>query len=422
MTDGRATVSVAQVDEPAPLRGALYWLALGTFAIGTEGFMIAAILPDIAVDLAISVPLAGSLMSVFALAYALSSPVLTALTGRIARPKLLLGAMTIFSLANVVAASTHTYSGLAAARVLLACAAGLYTPNANALAGALVSPERRGRAIAIVNGGLSLAIAVGVPLGAVVGNRLGWRMTFVGVAVMSAAAAVGLLVGLPARAGAGTATATLRERVRVVRQPRVAPTLLVTTIWAVGTYAVYSFIAPFLLAATPLRGSQVGYALFLWGAAAFVGLIVGGNATDKVGVRVVIRTSLVLLTLALAGLSTVAHVLPPAIALAPVLLAMVAWASSAWAFFPAQQTGLIQIVGVELAPIVLSLNASFMYLGFSFGAAIGSFTLLHATVTKLGWVGAVCELAAVTLFLKIRAATRVQGTLAGEKALPCIIN
>jgi predicted MFS family arabinose efflux permease len=329
--------------------------------------------------------------------------------------------MTIFSLANVVAASTHTYPGLAAARVLLACAAGLYTPNANALASALVPPERRGRAIAIVNGGLSVAIAIGVPLGAVVGNRLGWRMTFVGVAVMSAAAAVGLLAGLPARAGAGMVTATLRERIRVVRQPRVAPTLLVTTVWAVGSYAVYSFIAPFLSAATPLRGSQVGYALFLWGAAACVGLIIGGNATDKVGVRVVVRASLGVLALALAGLSTVAHVLPPAIALAPVLLAMIAWASSAWAFFPAQQTGLIQIVGVKLAPIVLSLNASFMYLGFSIGAAIGSFTLIHATVTKLGWVGAVCELAALTLFLKIRAATRVQGTLAGEKALPCAI-
>jgi predicted MFS family arabinose efflux permease len=92
----------------------------------------------------------------------------------------------------------------------------MYTPNANALAGALVPPERRGRAIAIVNAGPTVAIAIGVPLGAVVGNRLGWRMTFVGVAVMSAAAVVGLLVGLPARAGAGMVTATLRERVRVM--------------------------------------------------------------------------------------------------------------------------------------------------------------------------------------------------------------
>jgi len=295
----------------------------------------------------------------------------------------------------------------------------MYTPNANALAGALVPPERRGRAIAIVNAGLTVAIAIGVPLGAVAGNRLGWRMTFVGVAVMSAAAVVGLLAGLPARAGAGMVTATLRERVRVMRQPRVAPTLLVTTAWAVGTYTVYSFIASFLATATPLRGPQVGYALFLWGASAGVGVIIGGNATDKLGARAVIRTSLSVLALALAGLSTVAHVLPPTIALPPVLLAMIAWGLCHWGFFPAQQTGLIQIVGLKLAPIVLSLNASFMYLGFSLGAAVGGFTLLHATVTDLGWVGAACELAAVTLFLKTRAAARAQGTPADERISPC---
>ena len=412
-----ATVRVAHVDGRPPRQAALYWLALGTFAIGTEGFMIAAILPNIAADLAVSVALAGSLISIFALAYALSSPILTALTGRVDRRKLLLAAMTIFSLANVVAATTHPFWGLAAARVLLACAAGMYTPNANALAGALVPPERRGRAIAIVNAGLTVAIAIGVPLGAVAGNRLGWRMTFVGVAVMSAAAVVGLLAGLPARAGAGMVTATLRERVRVLRQPRVAPTLLVTTAWAVGTYTVYSFIASFLATATPLRGPQVGYALFLWGASAGVGVIIGGNATDKLGARAVIRTSLSVLALALAGLSTVAHVL---LTLLPQALGlMIAWGLCHWGFFPAQQTGLIQIVGLKLAPIVLSLNASFMYLGFSLGAAVGGFTLLHATVTDLGWVGAACELAAVTLFLKTRAAARAQGTPADERTSPC---
>ena len=141
------------------------------------------------------------------------------------------------------------------------------------------------------------------------------------------------------------------------------------------------------------------------------------NATDKRGVRAVIRTTLCVLAFALASLSTLAHVLPPAIALPAVLLAMIAWGLCAWAFFPAQQAGLIGIVGVKLAPIVLSLNASFMYLGFSLGAAVGGFTLLHATVTDLGWVGAACELAALTLFLKTRADTRAAGTdrILGEK-------
>jgi predicted MFS family arabinose efflux permease len=417
-----------EIEAPkAPARPAsLYWLALGTFAIGAEGFMIAAILPKIAADLAVSLAAAGSLISIFALAYAVSSPILTALTGRVDRRKLLLATMSIFAVANLVAASAHSYWGLAAARVLLACAAGLYAPNANALAGALVPPDRRGRAIAIVTAGLTVAIAIGVPLGAIVGNRFGWRMTFVGVAVVSAAAVVGLLVGLPARVGAGRAIATLRERVRVVRQPKVAATLLVTTVWAAGTYAVYTFIAVFLAAVTPLRGQRVGYALFLWGVAAAVGLLVGGNAADKLGVRIVIRTSLLVLAVALAALSTLAHVLPPALALAPVLLSMIAWGLSAWAFFPAQQAGLIEVVGVKLAPIVLSLNASFMYLGFSVGAAVGGFTLMRSTVTNIGWVGAACELAALTLFLRIRAARRTQADDAhshlSKEPFPCPIS
>src|ERR1700742_3095530 len=140
---------------PAARRpSALYWLALGTFAIGTEGFMIGALLPTIAGDLRVSIAQTGLLVSIFALAYATSSPILTALAGRVDRRRLLVASMSIFALLNVAAAMADSYLGLAAARVLLAFAAGLYTPNANALAGALVPADQRGRAIATVNGGL----------------------------------------------------------------------------------------------------------------------------------------------------------------------------------------------------------------------------------------------------------------------------
>src|SRR6201993_4086128 len=106
----------------------LYWLALGTFAIGTEGFMIAPLLPDLASDLSVSLVTAGQLVTVFALTYALSSPVLTALTGDIDRRRLLIGSMLAFGAANFVAWSAHSYSALLVARVLLAVAAGLYVP------------------------------------------------------------------------------------------------------------------------------------------------------------------------------------------------------------------------------------------------------------------------------------------------------
>src|SRR5258705_13769904 len=115
--------------------------------------MIAAILPGIAGDLAVSLQAAGQLVTVFALTYALSSPLLTALTGNINRRRLLILSMAAFAGANIVAALAPDYGSLLGARILLALAAGLYVPNANALAGALVPPERRGPAPAPAAGG-----------------------------------------------------------------------------------------------------------------------------------------------------------------------------------------------------------------------------------------------------------------------------
>jgi predicted MFS family arabinose efflux permease len=173
-----ATVSTEGI--PAVRYAPLYCLALGAFAVGTEGFMIAAILPKIAEDLAVGLQMAGQLVTIFALVYAISSPILTALTGGVHRRKLLIATIGLFTLGNLVAASAPGYWSLVLARILIAVAAGLYGPNANALAGAVVPEQRRVRALAIVNGGFSVAVA----LGALIGSHLGWRMTFIGVAVL----------------------------------------------------------------------------------------------------------------------------------------------------------------------------------------------------------------------------------------------
>jgi predicted MFS family arabinose efflux permease len=384
------------------VKNPLYWLALGAFAIGTEGFMIAPLLPGIAGDVAVSVATAGQLVTAFALAYALSSPILTALTGNFDRRRLLILSMAGFAMANVVAFAATGYWTLMAARILLAFAAGLYMPNANALAGALVAPERRGRALAIVNGGTTIAIALGVPLGALVGDRLGWRMTFAGVAILAAIATVGLIAGLRPGIGAGSAIASLRERIAVARQPVVLAALLVTTLWATGAYTVYTYLATYLAAATGIAGAGTGLVLFMWGIAAAVGLFIGGALNDKLGPRSVIVPSLVLLALAFVSLAASARLLSQGAALVPVLVAVATWGLAAWGFFPAQQARLIGIAGLKAAPVVLSLNASFMFVGFSAGAALGAVTLAHGTAADLGWVGAACEAAAALLVLATR--------------------
>ncbi len=377
--------------------GPLIWLALGTFAVGTESFMIAGLLPGMAADLAVSVATAGQLVTVFALAYALSSPILTALTSYVSRRTLLIVAMGAFALANVAAWSAQDYWQLMTARVLLAFAAGLYVPGANALASAVVAPERRGTAIAIVNGGLSLAIAFGVPLGAMIGDGMGWRITFGAVAALSALATAGLAFGLPRGIGAGLATATLKERIQTAAQPAILLTLMATTLWAMASYTTYTYLALFVASATTLHGAQIGYILFAWGVSAALGLAISGKAIDRHGPRAVILPALTAAAISFALLSASAHLLPHSWEIVPVVVAVIAWGIAHWAYYPAQQTTLVGLAGVKSAPVVLSLNASFMYLGFSLGAGLGSLTITCSGVADLGYVSALSMLAALAL-------------------------
>src|ERR1700733_6905057 len=307
----------------------IYWMALGTFAIGTEGFMIAPLLPRLAGDLSVSVGEAGQLVTVFALTYAFSSPILTALTGALNRRRLLVLSMIGFALANIFAFVAKDYWALMAARVLLAVAAGLYVPNA----GALVRPERRGAALAIVSGGTTIAVALGVPLGSIIGAKFGWRAMFAGVGVLALIATLGLLAGLARDVGSKLPVTGLSERLGVIRKPAVLRTLLVTTLWATGAYTVYTYIASLLYAAAGIEGPYLSAVLFVWGLSAAAGVFAGGTLTDKLGAQPVIVLGLFFLALAFASLSISATLLSKAVAVGPAMVAIVVWGLSAWGFF-----------------------------------------------------------------------------------------
>jgi predicted MFS family arabinose efflux permease len=390
------------------------FLALGTFAIGTEGFMIAPLLPVMAADFGMGLSAVALLVVVFTLVLALSSPVATVLTGRFRRRDTLVLAMALFTAGNLVAAFSPGFWTLMLARVLMAVAAGLYAPNANALAGAIVAPEKRGRALAIVSGGMTLAIALGLPIGAMVGHAFGWRATFLMVAAMGMVAIGGILAGVRRDAGAGATVASLGERLCVVRQPAVLRLLAVTLFWSVGAYTAYPFIAPYLATALGFGAAGVGATVSMWGVFAAVGVITGGTLNDRFGSNRVALGSLVLLGAAfflLAG----ATALPPAGALLPVLLAVAAWGFSVWSFFPAQMARLIGAGTPAQAPVALALNTSTMYLGFSIGSAMGAGVVSSGTVWGIGIIAGLSELVAIALD---RRATRATPARAATP-LPC---
>ncbi|WP_341487600.1 MFS transporter [Pararhizobium sp. A13] len=387
----------------------IYFLALGTFAIGTEGFMIVPLLPKMSADLSVPIAAVGSLVTIFTLTLAISSPILTTLTGSLNRRKLLIWSMLAFAAANLVAWASRDYWGIMVARILLALAAGLYTPNANALAGAIVSPEKRGRALSIVNGGITLAIALGLPLGSLIGDAFGWRMTFLGVGLLSLIAVAGLVFGLHKGVGDHMKVASFGERVAVAGNPQILVALLVTFIWAAGAYTAWTYIAPYLTSTIGASSNGISAIVSVWGLSAAAGVFGGGALNDRVGANAVMAPALTLLAMAFLTLSASAYFLTPGEAIAPVVVAVIVWGLTAWGFFPSQISRLIGIGGHQLAPIVLSLNASFMYAGFAAGAALGSVVISNGSVVNLGWVAAAVEVVALGLLVATtREASRAQ--------------
>ncbi|MGW9064405.1 MFS transporter [Achromobacter animicus] len=377
------------------------FLALGTFAIGTEGFMIAPLLPTMAADFGMTVPQMASLIVVFTLTLALSSPVMTVLTARWNRRAALQLAMGLFALGNVLAAWSPAFWTLMAARVVMAVAAGLYVPNANALAGVIVAPERRGKALAIVSAGMTLAIALGLPLGAVTGHFFGWRATFSIVAVMSLVAIAGVRAGIAADAGAGIPVATLRQRLAVVRQPAIVRLLSVSLLWAIGAFTAYPFLAPYLASVLGFGETGISATVSLWGVAAALGVTTGGALSDRLGANRVVRMSLTVLGLAFLGLS-LATALAASNALAPVLFAVFLWGFTVWSFFPAQMARLIGAGSPGQAPVALALNTSTMYFGFSVGSALGAAILGAGAIWGIGLAAAIAQAAAFGLDRRVR--------------------
>lgn len=380
----------------------LVWLAIGAFAIGTETFVIAALLPSIASDLHVTVAIAGQVVTIFALGYAVGSPVLSVLAGGIDRKWLLVACLLVFTLANVAAAVAQTLPQLSFARILLALSAGLYMPTANAVATTLVAPEKRGRAIAVVVGGMTVAVTFGVPLGALIGAYADWRTTFLMVAVIGAVAALGLTVGLPR--GLPRTVSTLTQRLAVGRRPEILHGLAVTLAFATGVFAVFTFLAPLLAQAAGFASQGVSATLFVFGAAAAIGNAAGGHAADRFGPVATVRAGLFVLAIAFAMLGFAATSLPTAPAAIVMVVAVALWGVTGWGLYSAQMANFVRLAP-DVSMVALSLNASTFYLGVAAGSALGAFTLSVTTVRDLGWVAAAAQvLALIILQLAPRAA------------------
>lgn len=391
-----AAIEPAQEDRVRPPVGVgrVGVLAFGAFALGTDLYVIAGVLPEIARGMRVSIALAGQLVTIFALAYAGGSPLLAVASARMDRRRLLLAALGLFAAANLAAALAPGYGVLVAARLVAALAAAAYTPVATAAAVLLVGPERRGRALAVVTAGMTLAILFGVPLGSLVGRVFGWRATFDLVAALAVLAAVGLMVFLPALPD--TPVASLRSRLVLLADWQLVGLLVVTLLALAGSFSAYTYLLALLARIHP-SASQVTVLFAAFGAGGVVGNAVGGVAADRFGPA---RTVGVGLTALVGILALFAGAEGSLIGSGGLLFA---WGFAGWAWYPPQQHRLVQRAG-RAATTALALNGSAIYLGIALGGGMGGLLLSGAgpTVLPLAAAGVV----AISLVISVLIAPR----------------
>ncbi|GGY98475.1 Cmx/CmrA family chloramphenicol efflux MFS transporter [Streptomyces poonensis] len=261
----------------------LYLLAVAVFAMGTSEFMLAGLLPDIASDLGVSVGSAGALTSAYAIGMIVGAP----LTAGFARDRpgrtSLLGFVLVFSAAHVLGAVTGSFTVLFATRIVAALANAGFLAVALTTAAALVSPDRKGRALAVLLSGTTVATIAGVPGGSVLGTLLGWRAAFWAVAVLCLPAAIGILKAVPARPVPENAAGrpTLRAEFAQLRRGRLMLVMLLGALVNAATFGSFTFLAPVVTGTAGLGELWVPVVLVLFGTGSFAGVTLAGRLSDR---------------------------------------------------------------------------------------------------------------------------------------------
>lgn len=361
-------VSALRIDDDIPVRtlglGAFIWLALATFSMGIDGYVLAGLLPQISDDLQVTPAAAGQLMAAFAFTSAVAGPVLGALTGGWERKSTIVGALAVFIVGNLLVAIAPTYAIAMTGRVVSAIGGALLNAVISAYVIARTPPERRGRALSIVLGGWLTATALGVPLGLLLGQS-DWRVPLLMVVVVGSLALIGIMMRLPRL---HLPPRSLRETLRPLRQRRLIAALIVPVGIMCASYMCFTY-------ATLIIGPRVGGSaamipiMFGYGVFSLAGNLVSGRLTDRFDpVRVITGILSVLTVIAIAG--GLGIMLPGVLG----AVAVVTWffacgVGNGSSGVPLQSR--VSALAPESAALVIALNASAMSLGGALGSALG---------------------------------------------------
>ena len=364
-------------------RRTLLALSAGNFIVGIAAFVVLGLMTTITRDLSIDPAEGARLMTFYAVAYAMGSPLLIAGTGKLPRRLVVTSAMLLVAVGSLACALSPTLVGMEAARVLTAFGAGLFSPAASAIAVSLVSPERRGWVLSQVFMGFTAAQGIGNPIGAWLGYAFGWRWAFGAIGVLALVTTAVVWRSVPA--ATEFRPTSLAELLRILRTPHMLVALLFTVCFVGATYTTLTFLTLILEQRLGLGGAGVAIVLAIYGCMAFAAAVLSGPVTDRFGPSTVLLTLCALLVM-----------LMPLVTQGPaqiVALTVIVggWSLCSWFHFTAQQSRLVAIAPA-LAQLLLALNASMLYVGISIGSLLAA-RLLPIPEFKGLAIGAVVQLA-----------------------------
>ncbi|MDY0746380.1 MFS transporter [Paucibacter sp. R3-3] len=365
-------------------------LALAAFGIGTTEFVILGLLSNVASDLAVSIPVAGWLVTGYALAVAIGAPAMAIATAKLPRKQALVGLMGIFIVGNVLCAVATGYSMLMLARVVTALCHGAFFGIGAVVASGLVAEDKRASAVALMFTGLTLANVLGVPLGTALGQAWGWRATFWAVALIGVVALAALVLLLPREAV--QQKTDLRRELCVFRERGVWMALGMTVFSSGSMFAMFTYIAPILGEVTGLSPHAISGTLLVIGVGLTIGNVVGGRLADWK-----LMPTLVGLFIAMAAVQLIftgaAHSTIGA------EIAVFAWAMIAFAAVPALQIGVVTQAH-EAPNLASTLNIGAFNVGNALGAwAGGRMILAGAPLNFVPLAGALLAIGGLTLAL-----------------------
>ena len=341
-------------------------LALGGFGIGTTEFVAMGLLPDIASSLGVSEPVAGHVISAYALGVVVGAPLIASITARMGRRTLLLGLIALFTVGNLASMLAPSYETLIAARFLAGLPHGAYFGVAALVAAHLMGPQNRAKAVAHVMSGLTIATVLGVPMASWLGQSLGWRAAFGLVVAIGIVTVTALWFWLPFQLRFMPTTSPLAE-LGALRRTQVWLALLVGMIGFGGMFAVYTYITTTMTDVAGLSRGLVPLALMVFGLGMVVGNVVGGRLADRSVIRA-LYLSMGALSVVLAVFVVAAH--NPWTAL--VLLFGIGASGSAVA--PALQTRLMDVAH-DAQTLAAALNHSALNIGNATGAMVGGLVI-----------------------------------------------